>query len=126
MKTIRGVLLVVALATSAAAQSASGLIEVPMSLTKLRIYMQVTLNGKGPFNMLLDTGSSTSFLTKEVAKNLGLKMSQKATEVSGFYAAEGYTTKLESIRIGNLEAHDVEALVWDIKSAEGSPKTDGI
>jgi len=125
MKTFCSVLCLAVLAASASAQSARDVTEVPMSFTKLEILMQVTLNGQGPFTLLLDTGCTVTFITPEVAAKLGLKVHQKGTEVRGTQTAKGYATRLASIRTGELEAHDVEAFVQDQKPIDGLPNNDG-
>lgn len=45
---------------------------VPFELLNNHIYVQVKLNGKGPFRMLCDTGGA-NIVTPELAKDLGLK-----------------------------------------------------
>ena len=45
---------------------------VPFELLNNHIYLQVKLNGKGPFRLLCDTGGA-NIVTPELAKQLGLK-----------------------------------------------------
>src|SRR5262245_51549852 len=98
MKAPWGVLFAAVLASSASAQSARDVTEVPMSFTKQEILMEVTLNGKGPFTLILDTGCTVTFITPEVAAKLGLKVSKKGIEVRGTQPAKGYETTLASVQ----------------------------
>jgi hypothetical protein len=53
---------------------ASGQVDVPYKLTETKhIHVRLKLNGKGPFNFILDTGAPAVFITKAVAKKIGLE-----------------------------------------------------
>lgn len=52
--------------------------EVPYRLTDTKhVLVRVKLNGKGPFNLILDTGAPAVFITKAVAKKVGLSQDEK-------------------------------------------------
>lgn len=74
---------------------------VPFALVNNHIYLDVRLNGKGPFRLLCDTGGS-NFMTPEVAKVLGV-------EAQGTLEVRGAGEKSESValaRIGTIELGD--------------------
>lgn len=49
-------------------------VEVPYRLTDTKhVHVRAKLNGKGPFNFILDTGAPAVFVTKAVAKKVGLE-----------------------------------------------------
>jgi membrane-associated protease RseP (regulator of RpoE activity) len=66
------------------------------------------MNGKGPFNLILDTGAPALFLPKQVAKKAGIEVDEK-----GWGAIK--TFELE----GGLEVDKVRAHVTDIYQVDG-------
>lgn len=63
--------------------------EVPYKLTVPRhIVVRVKINGKGPFNFILDTGAPAMIVSTQVAKKAGIK-SDKAWETLDKLAIEG-------------------------------------
>lgn len=64
--------------------------KVPFEFDRSHIVLESTLNGKGPYKTLLDTGSTFVTVTPETAKALGLTQ-----------------TTLESVRIGAVEMRNV-------------------
>jgi serine protease DegQ len=54
--------------------AAAKVIKVPYVLTETKhVMVRVKINGKGPFNLILDTGAPAMFITTKVAKDVGLK-----------------------------------------------------
>jgi hypothetical protein len=52
--------------------------QVPYEMTKFQhIIVRAKINGKGPYNFILDTGAPALFISKEVGKKLGLKTDKK-------------------------------------------------
>ena len=58
-------------------------VEVPFEFFHNEIIVQVKVDGKGPFNMMLDTGTDPSAVDLTTAKELGLKLSSAGGPVSG-------------------------------------------
>jgi hypothetical protein len=78
MKKFVAVLLLLALALPAFAgaekKSAPKTNRVPYRLTNTNhVLLRVKINGKGPYNFILDTGAPALFVTTGVAKKLGVK-----------------------------------------------------
>ena len=49
--------------------------EIPYRLTDTKhVLVRVKLNGKGPFNFILDTGAPAVFVPKKLAADIGLKL----------------------------------------------------
>jgi len=49
--------------------------EIPYRLTDTKhVMVRVKLNGKGPFNFILDTGAPAMIMTEAVAKKVGAKI----------------------------------------------------
>jgi predicted aspartyl protease len=121
-------LLAIVLAATVAqgAQSTS----VPFTLFDNRMLVDATIDGKGPFVMIVDTGSSSVVITPSVAQRLGLATRANGT-VTG--AGAGSTalseTRLQSLSIGDLPFDNLHAEVIDlspIQRAIGFPAMDGI
>jgi predicted aspartyl protease len=108
------------------AQSAS----VPFALFDNRMLIQTSIDGRGPFTMIVDTGSDSVVVTPEVAHQLELatRAAGSVTGAGSGSAAIG-TTRLETIAIGTLQFNHVAAGVLDlapIRRAIGFPRLDGI
>lgn len=53
-------------------------VEVPYRLTETKhVLVRVKMNGKGPFNLILDTGAPAVFITKAVAKKAKVEVDEK-------------------------------------------------
>lgn len=121
-------LLAVALATSIAqgAQATS----VPFTLFDNRIVIETTIDGKGPFAMIVDTGSSSVVITPGVAQRLGLVTRANGSVTgAGSGSASVSETRLSRLSIGALQFDDLHAEVIDlspIQHAIGFPALDGI
>ena len=86
------------------AQSIKGdqVIEVPFEFIHNQVVIQVKINGKGPFNMLLDTGTDPSAIDLATARDIGLKLGSKGHQGSGggTDVNPGYETRLPVVEIG--------------------------
>src|ERR1700759_3829957 len=88
-----------------AAQAAPGVhavaAEVSFTLTDNRVFVPATLDGYGPFQMLLDTGADAGGISRNTARAIGAP-SLKALRIGG--AGEGTdaatTTRVDSLVIG--------------------------
>jgi len=74
---------------------------VPFELLNNHIYLQVKLNGKGPFRLLCDTGGA-NIVTPELAKQLGLK-SEGALQGRGVgeKSEDVGLVKMQSVQVGD-------------------------
>ncbi len=112
--------------TSAYSQAPSNGIDVPFTFVRNQIIvLDVTINDKGPFKMLLDTGADVPFIDVSLARELGLKIGTKSTRIvsPGDPKGKGYDTTLPLVRIGAPEATNVKALVEE-DSPEYKPITE--
>jgi predicted aspartyl protease len=98
------------------AQQKGQVVEVPFEFTHNEIIVQVKVNGHGPFNMLLDTGTDPSAIDFATAKKLGLKLSSAGGPVSGGGTDKNvaYETRLPLIETGDLSVKNVVALALDL------------
>src|SRR5438270_6748371 len=96
--------LVLAVASLAPAPDAGTSYRVPYRLTDTNHFLvRVRVNGKGPFNFLVDTGAPALYVATETAKKVGLK-----TEPDAFW------TPVERLDFeGGASLRDVQARVED-------------
>ena len=91
-------------------------IEVPFELIRGEIIVPVTVNGAGPFWMLLDTGVDPSVVELGTAKSLGLKIAAKGHQGDGGGTSRnlGYETSLPIVQLGGFTATKIDALAIDL------------
>jgi serine protease DegQ len=78
--------------------------EVPYKLTETQhVLVRAKINGKGPFNMILDTGAPAVFITKTLAKKAGVDVDDKgwgnlnSFEVEGGLAVAKVKTRVQDL-----------------------------
>lgn len=91
-------------------------VEVPFDLFHNQIVLQVKIAGRGPYNMLLDTGTDPSAIDLATAKDIGLKLGTTAHKSSGGGTDPNvtYVTKLENVEVGTVIANKVVAGAIDL------------
>ena len=65
-------------------------IEAPFTFEHNQIILQVKVNGKGPYSMLLDTGTNPSAVDLASAKEMGLRIG-----AAGFQGSGGGQTRIQ-------------------------------
>lgn len=98
------------------AQAKDQVIQFPFEFHKNEIILQVSVNGNGPFNMMLDTGTDPSAIDLATAKQLNLKLHPLGKEITGggTDANKGYYTQLPLVEVGSLTAKNVDAIAVDL------------
>lgn len=96
-----------------------------------RMLAPVTVNGAGPYRMIIDTGANRTALSERVALDLGLALEDAPTrEVHGVAgAADIPMVEIAHFRAGELERRDVDALVlsgYMLSQADGVLGMDGM
>ena len=91
-------------------------IEVPFELIHGTIIVPATVNGAGPFWMMLDTGADPSVVELGTAKSAGLKIAASGQQGSGGGTSPNlaYETSLPVVQLGGLTATKVDALAMDL------------
>ena len=97
---------------------------VPFVLLNNHIYLDVTLNGKGPFRIICDTGGENA-VTPALAKELGLKSEGTLQgQGSGEKSEDVGLTRIETIAIGDATLKNQVFAVFDFSAlgqVEGLP-----
>jgi Aspartyl protease len=103
---------------------------VPFTFVDNRMMIDCTIDGKGPFVMAVDTGSSETVITPETAKRIGLAVRDSGTTYgAGERTVPNGGAKLATLSIGALTFANLEAGVIDlteIRTKLGFPHFDGI
>lgn len=108
------------------------LAEVAMRLahsSKPLILIPVHVNGRGPFQFAIDTGTSTSAVSADLARELGLQAAPVGAATTGGAPISLTAARLESLRVSAAEVRDIDVIIGDFlamlsKAAEA--KLDGI
>ena len=100
--------------------------EIPFEFYKNLIFLEVKINGKGPFNMMLDTGTTPSALDLVTARELGLNPMSSGQNAAGGGTDTNpfYDLKPLNISVGKLKAKNIETSAGDlsaISKALGKP-----
>jgi predicted aspartyl protease len=93
-------------------------VAIPFDFYRNEIILQVKVNGKGSFNMMLDTGTDPSAIDLTTAKEIGLKLDLIGRQGAGGGTGVNltYVTKLPIVEVGSLTAKNVEAIAIDLSS----------
>lgn len=91
-------------------------VEIPFDFVRNEIILQVKVDGKGPFNMMLDTGTDPSVVDLATAKELGLKLSSAGGPVSGGGTDKNlaYETRLPLVEAGGVTMKNLSAVAIDL------------
>ena len=99
-------------APGAAPSPAPRPVRVPLILLPTgHVAVQVHLNGKGPYRLILDTGAPYSFINARTGLALGL-LTEKASTAPAFFGMRG-RTELKSVRLDGAEVRNMEAMLLD-------------
>jgi len=89
----------------------------------------VNANGRGPFQFAVDTGTSTSTISPEFAKQLGVQSLPAGTGTTGGAPVDFSAGMLESFQLGGAKIDNMPVVVADfftmLNAAIGA-KLDGI
>jgi predicted aspartyl protease len=111
---------------------ASARAELPLRLAnpaKPLILVDTYLNGRGPFQFAIDTGTSTTAIAPELAKQLGLAGSPVGPATTGGSQVDVTAASLQSFGVGRAKVDNMAVVVADfftVLSQAVGAKLDGI
>ena len=93
-------------------------IEVPFETERNLIFVQVKLNGRGPYTMMVDTGTDPSAIDIAAAKELGLEPKATGENAVGGGTEKNaiYEVKPVDVTLGELKAENVEIAAGDLSN----------
>lgn len=74
--------------------------------------VKVKLNGKGPYNLIFDTGAPSTLISPRVAKDAGLTKDVKDKPLLPIFGMMG-SVKVEEFQVGDVKAAGVSAMILD-------------
>ncbi|MCS6923380.1 MAG: retropepsin-like domain-containing protein, partial [Fimbriimonadales bacterium] len=84
-------------------------VKVPFRFSTNSLYVQIYLNGKGPYWIIYDTGASSTWIDDSIVKEAGLEKIPNsdywATMVYGAFPS--YKVRVKSLKIGEAEVRDI-------------------
>lgn len=97
-------------------------LQVPFDIVDGRIYLQVQVNGRGPFRFAVDTGASgIGRADSRLATALDLPLHGQATTSDGVASASVQTVRIDSLALGAVVRRDVEVITRDY-NAHNAPE----
>src|SRR5574340_118354 len=100
----------------ATASAAKPDIEVPFDLLHSQIVLHGTIDGQGPYNLLLDTGTHGTTIDAGLARRLRLPLTSEGKEITGAGTgrASGRKTVCDDLRLGDLAVRKVQMVAVDL------------
>lgn len=78
-----------------------------------RITIPIQIDGKGPWNFVVDTGSQRTVISRDLAERLALPMRERVTVISMTGRAEVNTVAVPRLGFGKTVVDDIEAPVLE-------------
>src|SRR5260221_10499363 len=91
-------------------------VEVPFEFYKNEPIAEVMIDGKGPFMMMLDTGTDPSAIDLATADAIGITRSGKGHQGTGGGTDKNlaFECKLKNVELGGLKAGTIDAAAIDL------------
>ncbi len=109
--------------THAPAADALGVVyTAPMEVTHGKPYVMVTINGKGPFRFLIDTGTGgDAIITTELAQILDLPVTGEArlNDPTGKGGQSAPVRRIGTLRVAGLDFYGIKAIEHTLPNADG-------
>jgi hypothetical protein len=103
---------------------------LPFELIDNRVFVEIQLDGRGPFHFILDTGAGGFSIVDDVAQRLGLRVEDADQESGvGEKKVRAGRTKIAKAQLGDLRFEDLEATVFpgdDSGNVFGKKPVDGV
>jgi predicted aspartyl protease len=101
--------------------SSNLLADVPFDLYRGEVVAQVRICGKGPFTVLLDTGTAPSIIDLTLTKQLGIKVqgSGESGSGGGTGKAKAYRADLPQLDLGGFVEKNVNCYAMDLSDLSG-------
>jgi len=93
----------------------NGKTTIPYTTLGNSILVKATLNGQGPFDILLDTGASITLISPQIAQQLGLARGETRKLVGvGGQAVTAHSSILNSVSLGGAEVKGLNVTIRGI------------
>ena len=95
----------------------------PMEVTHAKPYVMVTINGKGPFRFLVDTGTGgDAIITTELAQQLALPLAGEArlSDPTGQGGQSAPFRKIDTLRVAGVDFYAIKAVEHALPVGDGA------
>ncbi|MBH1495016.1 clan AA aspartic protease [Stenotrophomonas maltophilia] len=115
-------------ACTLATHAGQRLVDVPFDVVDGRIYVEVQVNGSGPYRFAIDTGASgMARADARLVRNLALPADTGTRHSDGVQTAQADTVRINALALGGLRHSDVTALTRDYNARQSKDAAfDGI
>jgi hypothetical protein len=79
--------------------------------------VKAKINGKGPYNLIFDTGAPTTLVTPKIAKEAGLTKDAKDKPLIPLFGMGGQV-KIKDFQVGEVKAEGVNAMIMNHPTVE--------
>lgn len=98
-------------------------LNIPFEINSDKIYLQVKVDGKGPFWFVLDSGSPSTVVDMQVARKLGLRLSNpQRTGGAGEGSTSMATTQFDTVSLPGLSYKPSRPLAIDVDAVMQAPE----
>ncbi len=100
----------------------TGIHTAPLDITHDKPFVMVTVNGKGPFRFVIDTGTGgEAFVTQALAEQAGLPVTGQArlSDPSGQGGQRAPMVSIQSLKVAGVEFTGVKAVVHSLSQDDG-------
>jgi hypothetical protein len=97
----------------------------PMEVTHGKPYVMVTVNGKGPFRFIVDTGTGgDAIITPELAARLDLPLAGEVrlNDPTGRGGQTAPLRRIDNLRVAGLDFYAIKAIEHEIPTGDGAPQ----
>lgn len=121
---MRGFVAFLAVTWSSASAQGQDVLRVPFdTLASRHMIVDVTVNGKGPFTLIFDTGAPTTLVSRKLATDAGL-MTGKEGGLGALFGNYGQK-KIQTLALGLVVRENLTAVVMDHPIVEAIAKATG-
>ena len=99
---------------------------IPLQPTRTSFVTNTWIDGRGPFRFVVDTATSITVITPEVARAAGINGGQALDAISTTGTVRVERTTLPELRAGSVARKNVTALIYDLPRFRSHGRLDGI
>jgi hypothetical protein len=128
MKSLAGFAVVMVLPAALAAHAVEPVVPLPVNAANMEVihgkpYVMVTVNGRGPFRFIVDTGTGgDAIVTSELVKLLDLPQAGEArlNDPTGMGSRAAPVRLIDTLGVAGAEFHEIKAVEHTLPNVDGA------